>query len=103
MVQLFGAAGRLDNPRVGGRGMTHLVHASAVAFLVTLEGTARAEVRFVDRELEADALSWLRQQGERDYSFVDATSFAVMRKLGIREALAFGGAFAAAGFVELRP
>jgi uncharacterized protein len=78
-------------------------HASAVAFLDTLQGTARAEVRFVDRELEADALSWLRQHGEREYSFVDATSFALMRKLGIREALAFDGDFAAAGFVELRP
>jgi len=35
--------------------------------------------------------------------FVDATSFALMRKLRMREALAFGGDFAAAGFVELRP
>jgi uncharacterized protein len=38
---------------------------------------------------------------EREYLFVGATSFAVMRSLRIREALAFGG-FAAAGFVELR-
>jgi predicted nucleic acid-binding protein len=39
---------------------------------------------------------------EREYSFVDATSFAVMRSLRIREALAFDGDFAAAAFVELR-
>jgi predicted nucleic acid-binding protein len=32
----------------------------------------------------------------------DATSFAVMRSLRIKEALAFDGDFAAAGFTELR-
>ncbi|MGH3040519.1 MAG: hypothetical protein ACRDNG_02040 [Gaiellaceae bacterium] len=35
--------------------------------------------------------------------YVHETSFALMRSLGIREALAFDGDFAAAGFVELRP
>jgi predicted nucleic acid-binding protein len=57
----------------------------------------------VDDEVELDALSWLRRRDEREYSFVDATSFAVMRRRRIREALAFDGDFAAAGFVELRP
>lgn len=54
-------------------------------------------------DLESEAWAWLRQHDERPYSFVDATSFALMRKLRIREALAFDGDFAAAGFVELRP
>ncbi|HSH33844.1 MAG TPA: VapC toxin family PIN domain ribonuclease, partial [Actinomycetota bacterium] len=35
--------------------------------------------------------------------FVDATSFALMRALKIRRALAFDGDFTAAGFTELRP
>jgi uncharacterized protein len=39
---------------------------------------------------------------QRECSFVDATSFAVMRRRRIREALAFGGEFGAAGFIELR-
>ena len=56
----------------------------------------------VEEALEAEAWAWLRVHDERPYSFVDATSFAVMRRLGIREALAFDGDFAAAGFVELR-
>jgi predicted nucleic acid-binding protein len=34
---------------------------------------------------------------------VDATSFGIMRRLRLREALAFDGDFAAAGFVEVRP
>lgn len=62
----------------------------------------RVEVARVPAELEAEALDWLRQHDEREYSFVDATSFAYMRAKGIREALAFDGDFAAAGFTELR-
>ena len=71
------------------------------AFSTRRRGSA-AEVEFVSRELEEEALRWLRRHDEREYSFVDATSFAVMRKLRIGEALAFDGDFAAAGFVELR-
>jgi predicted nucleic acid-binding protein len=60
-------------------------------------------VEHVDGGLEDEAWAWLRVHDERPYSFVDATSFALMRKLRIRDALAFDGDFAAAGFVELRP
>jgi predicted nucleic acid-binding protein len=56
----------------------------------------------VSEAAEQRALTWLRQHDEREYSFVDATSFAVMRALRIREALAFDGDFSAAGFIELR-
>ena len=62
----------------------------------------RVPVERVEPEIEADAWAWLREHDERPYSFVDATSFVLMRKLRIREALAFDGDFAAAGFVELR-
>jgi predicted nucleic acid-binding protein len=77
-------------------------HWAAVDFLDRLERTQRLRVEYVDHGLEADALTWLRRHDEREYSFVDATSFALMRRLRIREALAFDGDFAAAGFVELR-
>jgi len=59
-------------------------------------------VEFTIRDLERDAWGWLRRHDEREYSFVDATSFAVMHHFRIREAFAFDGEFAAAGFVELR-
>jgi predicted nucleic acid-binding protein len=67
-----------------------------------LEATSRIHVERVSERLEQEALNWLRRHDEREYSFVDATSFALMRSLRIREALAFDGDFAAAGFVELR-
>jgi len=60
-------------------------------------------IRHIDEDMEAEAWRWLRRHNERAYSFVDATSFALMRRLRIRHALAFDGDFAAAGFVEVRP
>jgi predicted nucleic acid-binding protein len=78
-------------------------HHWAIRFLDRLDLSPRVEVLGVDDEVERDALGWLRRHDERECSFVDATSFAVMRKRRIREALAFDGDFAAAGFVELRP
>ena len=77
-------------------------HRAAVAFLDSLDRTRRAEVVFVGEETEADALRWLRRHDEREYSFVDATSFALMRSMRIKRALAFDGDFSAAGFEELR-
>ncbi len=78
-------------------------HASAVAFLDALEGSPRIRIDVTTPEQEARALRWLRRHDERKYSFVDATSFAIMRGLRLAEAFAFDGDFAAAGFVELRP
>ena len=57
----------------------------------------------VKEAIEREARAWLRRHDERAYSFVDATSFAVMRRERLGEALAFDGDFSAAGFVEVRP
>ncbi len=72
-------------------------------FIDRTERSSRLTVQRVDEALEIDAWTWLRRHDERPYSFVDATSFAVMRRLRVLEALAFNGDFSAAGFVELRP
>lgn len=78
-------------------------HAAAVGFVERLGRLPKVEVVHADPEMEVDAWSWLRRHDEREYSFVDATSFAIMRRRRITEALAFDGDFFAAGFVELRP
>jgi uncharacterized protein len=77
-------------------------HTAAVGFLDRLAELPGVEVVHVDPAMESDAWIWLRRHDERGYSFVDATSFAVMRRRRIREALAFDGDFSAAGFVEVR-
>jgi len=79
-------------------------HRKAVEFLDSVGGqNQRIQVARVKPAEEDEALRWLRRHDEREYSFVDATSFAFMRAKGISEVLAFDGDFAAAGFTELRP
>ena len=78
-------------------------HDRAVRFLDRIERSSRLRVIRVEDGLEDRAWSWLRKHDEREYSFVDATSFALMRSMKIQDALAFDGDFAAAGFRELRP
>jgi predicted nucleic acid-binding protein len=77
-------------------------HRSAVSFLDVLERSERVEVVHTAPDVERRALTWLRRRDDREYSFVDATSFQLMRSLKVRDALAFDGDFTAAGFRELR-
>ena len=76
---------------------------AARRFIDIVERSQRVSVIRVDEATERQAWAWPRRHDERVYSFVDATSFASMRQLGITEALAFDGDFSAAGFVEVRP
>jgi predicted nucleic acid-binding protein len=81
-------------------------HRTAVGFLDRvdlLRDHDRLLVHRVTEEQELAAWTWLRKHDERAYSFVDATSFRVMRDRRLREALAFDQDFAAAGFVEVQP
>ncbi|MGI9023036.1 MAG: type II toxin-antitoxin system VapC family toxin [Acidimicrobiales bacterium] len=77
-------------------------HAVAVAALDVF-GSPRVELLHVEEGIEDEAWRWLARHDEREYSFVDATSFAVMRRMRLRHALAFDVDFQAAGFAELRP
>ena len=106
LLRRFGDQALVTSNHVRGEAWTFLRHrawhAAAVSFLDALARTTRVSVVFVSEELEEQSLRWLRRHDERGYSFVDATSFALMRSLRIKEALAFDGDFEAAGFVELR-
>ncbi len=81
-------------------------HRTALAFVDRLDALTAAERLVIHRlteDQETAAWDWLRRHDEREYSFVDATSFRAMRDRRLREALAFDQDFAAAGFVEIRP
>lgn len=78
-------------------------HADAVRVLDALDGSRRLTVLRVPLAAENEAWDWLRRHSDREYSFVDATSFVIMRRRRMREALAFDNDFTSAGFVEVRP
>jgi predicted nucleic acid-binding protein len=101
------AGALLTSNHVVGETWTFLVrragHAPAVRFVEALSRSPRVAIEHVAEGLEAEAWSWLRRHRDREYSFVDGTSFAIMRRRRLTQALAFDGDFTAAGFVELRP
>lgn len=78
-------------------------HPRALRWLETVRSLPGLGIVAVSEGEEVEAWEWLARRHERSYSFVDATSFAVMRARRLREALTFDGDFAAAGFVELSP
>jgi predicted nucleic acid-binding protein len=90
---VMGETWTLLNRRCG-----HRVAASAAA----IRHSAVVRVEHVTAEVEEEAWQWLDKRDEREYSFVDATSFALMRKKRISQAYAFDDDFSAAGFVAVR-
>jgi predicted nucleic acid-binding protein len=64
--------------------------------------TNRWPVERVREEDEKRAREILRQYDDKDFSFVDATSFAVMERLHLRLAFAFDQHFSQFGFELMR-
>ena len=91
---VLGESWTLANRRLG--------HAAACEVVAAIKQSPRYTVVHVDSDAEGRAFEWLLQHDEREYSFVDATSFETMRGLRIQEALAFDRDFEAAGFRTLR-
>lgn len=59
------------------------------------------EVIHVDESLEEDAWNILESHGDKSWSYVDATSFAIMAREGTREAFAFDRNFAQRGLIMI--
>lgn len=70
-------------------------------FLESLDQSRRLERIFVSEDAELRAFAILERYRDHDFSFVDATSFAIMRTERIHHAFAFDSHFAAAGFVRV--
>ena len=78
-------------------------HSAAVKLVDALRQSDRYRIVHTGLETERSAMEWLRKHDEREYSFVDAVSFAVMWDNDIVDALAFDRDFHAAGFRTLVP
>lgn len=73
----------------------------AKRFLDTLSQSTRLERVFITESLEQQAYEILHRYSDHPFSFVDATSFALMRQQRIRHAFAFDSHFATAGFLRI--
>jgi predicted nucleic acid-binding protein len=74
---------------------------AAATFLETLDATERLERIYVGEDVEKRAFALLHRYHDHDFSFVDGTSFALMKTERIRYAFAFDGRFATAGFLRV--
>jgi predicted nucleic acid-binding protein len=74
---------------------------AAFGFADRLTRSGRLVTVHVDEDMEARAWELLRRFDDHDFSFVDATSFVVMRARRLTRALAFDRHFVTAGFVRV--
>jgi len=73
----------------------------AKRFLDRLAQSGKLERLFITENLERHSYEILHRYTDHPFSYVDATSFALMRQQRIRHALAFDSHFATAGFLRI--
>lgn len=66
-----------------------------------VSSSRRVLVAEIDHELREDALRWFFRYEDKDFSFTDCTSFALMAREKLREALTTDRHFKQAGFQML--
>jgi len=66
--------------------------------IIFLKDAKSFEVEWIDQDLHEEAAEELERIGKRGISFVDCTSFLVMRRKGIQKVLAFDPDFQDQGF-----
>jgi uncharacterized protein len=82
--------------------LTKRLHkAAAVQAIGALKRSPRIEIVRVDAELLEAAWKRCQQFADKDWDWIDCTSFEVMERRGLREALSLDHHFRQAGFVLL--
>lgn len=76
-------------------------YAEAKRFLDRLAHSGKLERVFVSEQVERQAYEILERFSDHAFSFVDATSFALMRQNRIRHAFAFDAHFRTAGVLTI--
>jgi predicted nucleic acid-binding protein len=74
---------------------------AAKRFLDRLTQSGKLERLFISEHLERQAYETLHRYADHPFSFVDATSFALMRQQRIQHAFTFDPHFATAGFLRI--
>lgn len=69
--------------------LVRVSRAEAIEWGRRLRSSESVELVRVDQDIEEDAWAILEAQSDKSYSYIDATSFALMEKEGCGEAFAF--------------
>lgn len=77
--------------------LTRVSHAAATRFLEAIFAGATQIIRVRETD-ETAAREIIRRFADKDYSYTDATSFAIMNRLHIHDAFSFDQHFAQYGF-----
>jgi uncharacterized protein len=72
-----------------------------VLFVDALKAAPQVEIIHMNTELDAEAWMLLKNRIDKKWSLVDASSFVVMTRYGMTEALTTDHHFTQAGFVQL--
>lgn len=75
--------------------------AAAAGFLERIKASPRIVKIYSDEEAESAAEKILSKYEDQEFSYTDAVSFALMRRMGIRKAFCFDKHFTAAGFEKI--
>ena len=89
----------LDETYTGLRGK--IQHSAILRFRDSVRQSQQLKVIHITETLEDQAWEIFARYGDKDFSFTDCTSFAVMRQLGIATAFAFDEHFEQAGFTRV--
>lgn len=76
-------------------------HREAKRFLDTLAQSQKLQRAFLTEQIERQAYTILERYADHPFSYVDGTSFALMRQRRIRHAFAFDVHFRTAGFMRI--
>lgn len=76
-------------------------HAAAVDFLGTIERSEALALEWIGPERFHAAAAIFRKHGDKEWSFTDCVSFAIMRELRVRDAFTTDHHFRQAGFVPI--
>lgn len=78
-----------------------LGHAAALLVGAVLLDVKTVDVLRLTPRDEGDAWELFRRRSDKSYSFTDCTSFVLLRRLGLMEALAFDDHFQQEGFLPV--
>lgn len=78
-----------------------LGYTAARKFLSNIEISQRTNRIFVSEQIEQKAYQLLERYSDQDFSFIDSTSFVVMKKYKLSDSFTFDKHFSTAGFTIL--